>query len=623
MSFVRSGVSPRLVASDFQPSTAKVSSRSEFSDDIWRLDRFVAGKPRTTIHWGFDLSNGTRLTDRVNADWYFSAKLFMLILLKGGLTTGKELRAASVLAYFHSLRALMVWMSSRGCTAFSELTQRRLLAYRNSLRRMVDHGSISRKYRVHKLALVRLLVAARGQIPNGVAITPATFNELCGKDVAITPQMRVGSTEALSDEMFARLLNVSLEWVTEIAPVLFDLVDEFERFRLTATFRIHRNYAALYEAKSRRAPEVRTFSNSGLTLSINEIRAKTVTTYLNHLVTACHLIIAGMTGQRVSETLGLRKGCLKARRLADGRELLELHGTMFKTSLVQQGSPAIWIAGWEESDNPVRLAVQALERLSGRRCEATEDALLFVPVSERRNPADPGLQCGAVAYRIKQFLSLNGMKSWTLSSHQLRKNFARLVVFQFPTAVFAVARQFQHVSAQMMSRYLPSDPTILEDVMDAALDMGADRLDAILGSDKLGGIKGREIMARNMPYRGAAGARLRREVVKEVMDDPTIRVVMHVYGVCLYDDGPAACGGKLAKVGLTTCMSCKNFVTDKTHLPFWLELKRLWDANDNEYKSLGLSSSRSESLKAEIVQMCIALSAKSTSKKLGQRRKAS
>ena len=51
-------------------------------------------------------------------------------------------------------------------------------------------------------------------------------------------------------------------------------------------------------------------------------------------------------------------------RLDDGRVLLRIHGTLFKTADGADGEPAEWVAGWDEPGNPVHDAIDILERLA-------------------------------------------------------------------------------------------------------------------------------------------------------------------------------------------------------------------------------------------------------------------
>ena len=126
----------------------------------------------------------------------------------------------------------------------------------------------------------------------------------------------------------------------------------------------------------------------------------------------------------------------------------------------------------------------------------------------------------------------------------------------------------------MTERYFPDDPELIDDIIEASLDVAEERYDSILAADKLGGIKGAQIVARNGEFRGAAAAKLRREAVQLALLDTSCRLVLHFYGACIYDASRAKCDGLIENVGLDTCIGCVNLVVELHNLPMWEEHKR-------------------------------------------------
>ena len=87
----------------------------------------------------------------------------------------------------------------------------------------------------------------------------------------------------------------------------------------------------------------------------------------------------------------------------------------------------------------------------------------------------------------------------------------------------------------MTERYLPNDPDFIGEIIEASEALVAERLDAVFGAERLSGFKGEEILSNNLAYRGDAHADERRELVSMTMRDPSVRVLLHIYGICIYD----------------------------------------------------------------------------------------
>jgi len=54
-----------------------------------------------------------------------------------------------------------------------------------------------------------------------------------------------------------------------------------------------------------------------------------------------------------------------------------------------------------------------------------------------------------------------------------------------------------------------------------------------------------------------------------VLEETDLVILPHEYGYCVYRAEVARCGGVWARVGLSTCISCTNFVVAPAHAPFW------------------------------------------------------
>jgi hypothetical protein len=311
---------------------------------------------------------------------------------------------------------------------------------------------------------------------------------------------------------------------------------------------------------------------NGAQIDLATLTRHQMTEVLGVLRGACFAIVAGLAGMRISELRSLKRGCLIRSELRDGRVLLKIAGTLFKTSASAQGEPAEWVAGWDEPDNPIRSAIDTLSVLSPQH----EEPYLFGAKANALRVVGNEHLNGFV-HRFANAVGLD--REWHFHAHQFRKTFARFIVLSGPNAALSLMRHFKHVSIQMTEKYFPNDPELMNDLIEASEELIAERLDSVFGSDRLAGIKGEQIVSRNAGYRGAAGDAARKDLVKMTMTDPMFRALLHVYGICLYEKEKAKCQDDIANVGLETCIECPNAIIEESNLPFWVEQVEVIRAN--------------------------------------------
>jgi hypothetical protein len=273
---------------------------------------------------------------------------------------------------------------------------------------------------------------------------------------------------------------------------------------------------------------------------------------------------------RGSEILSICRGCLSVRE-AEGGNLLILSATLYKTADDAVGEPCLWIAGWDEEANPVRLAIETLELLRERSGISNEE-FLFESIAENTHSKrkTPGLERNSLEARLNRFALAMGMGDWHFTPHQFRKTFARFVTRIDPMAIIALSRQFQHVSVAMTQRYIDTDPDIISEVLEQSVELNLEAIDEIMTASRLAGRKGKEILANNAEYRGEAGLERRRALRESLREDPSFIMLRHSYGDCFYTrDG--ACLGDDANIGIDACAGCKNALLRRCHKPYWEE----------------------------------------------------
>jgi integrase len=470
------------------------------------------------------------------------------------------------------LRRFLRWMDdARGKHRFSELTKSDLIAYRNhiqSVRAMVrvkgqgyvDSGkALSPHGRFMAALAVQYVARSQTRVPDALALSCREVDDI----FASAPPSPEKATPRIPDDIFVTLVNGAIDWLGNTAPTLFVIDDVLRRFRASRK-PSDPNCTALIRSITD-LPKVRFGKRE---LSSGDYTARDHSLWITHTRAAAAIVIAALTGMRISEVLSLKTGCLKTTRLRDGRVIVRLAGTLYKTSEQVQGDPAEWVAGWDEPQNPIRLAVSVLEQIHKRTGLA--EPYVF-KAFRRRTSLSANFSRNAIASHMNRFAHAIGIIEWTFAPHQFRKTFARFVSLAAPNGALALQRHYKHISIQMTERYFPTDPDLMDEIMEASAELVEDKLDEILRADRLAGIKGEQILAQNAPYRGSAGAEARKEMVRLTMSDAGARVVLHAYGVCIYEAEFAKCGGKLENVGIEVCAECPNLSVDRSHQPFWKE----------------------------------------------------
>jgi len=290
-------------------------------------------------------------------------------------------------------------------------------------------------------------------------------------------------------------------------------------------------------------------------------------------VTAGFIVIAALTGMRLSEPLSLEDDCLEPVRLDDGSAdcLLYVRGTLVKTSVTAMGETARWVAGVDGPDNHLRAAVELVHRLTAGLRVRSGDRHLFLGGAlhdGRRRPDTPGGM--TISWRLNDYARAVGTaRPWRFSSHQFRKTFARFVAMGDKSGLLALKQHFKHVSITMTDRYVGRDLELLDLVATEKQQQLGHAVDELIGADRLAGKLGEQLVARNERFRGRAGEEVRREYVRMILEETDLVILPHEYGYCVYRAEVARCGGVWARVGVSTCIGCSNFAVGPAHVPFW------------------------------------------------------
>jgi integrase len=571
----------------------KISERSQFEESVWVFDTGPASARPLRIDWEIDLGAAGNLTDFRHADWLWSCKAICYYMLSSNYTMYENAKGSTVGQVAAALRLLVPWMAAKNLFGFDALSVSDIKSYcahvntrdalvttglsRRSRNNIAPEGALEDKtlsvsHRKQLLRPLQVLLSLSDRIASQPAGDPVLILELLKVETA---DWDSDSTEAIPDEIATELFRHALSWVTDkdkasYLLALYAAVAKGYR-RSKARSSSARSHCGWKEARieSRRLARV---APSFDVLNISAVQSLRELRFLvGQLEAACFIIVGGFVGQRVSELGSLRSGCLEAFKTdRDGLKLLLIHGVIFKTARDLEGADWQWVAGWDGPENPIRRAIEILESL--RAVDDLKSDWLFVEQWGRRDGSAEALSRGSHNIRVNTFARNHGIVGWVFSSHQFRKTFARFIARKDSTGLLALKNHFGHVSLQMTEHYAFWDESLVQDVLDAESDEDFDALDRVLSSDRLGGQLGSAILRSNERFRGLAGEEARRVEIEalraEVSDDPLL-MFRHDYGYCIFIVEQALCGGDSWKVGVDTCVPCKNIVFTPDHVPWW------------------------------------------------------
>ena len=567
-------------------------------DDVWYV---MIARTRRGLFWNrVHLDGGEFLTAPEHANLLQAAKQF--IVLAASTPIGRKnrpLKGGALIALFNSLRGLLCWLAVRGIRRFRDITIDHVVSYRVHIEAMttvVNHKSglmppgtrkpLARHTKFGKIQpLLYLSRLQHVMEPDG---TRLKAYEVADVFASITGDAKSEkATERIPDDLFRQLILTAISFLNEPGfASLIERVESFESDWKRHDTRIGRDTRIMTPAARRLnfyftkwRPQNQMQAAVAIRGTHYDTSRFTLGEFKNLFLVlrgACLTIIAGLVGMRLSELRTLGIGCLRPLRLDDGRVLLRIHGTLFKTADDVEGEPAEWVAGWDEPGNPVREAVEMLERLA----HAERVTVLFPRLHARGRGEDKSVSPGMMGQFVRRFAAFaNVGGEWPFAMHQFRKTFARFVALSDVNATLALMRHFKHVSILMTERYLPNDLDLIGEIIEASEALIAERLETVFGAERLSGYKGQEILMNNVAYRGDAHIEERRELVAMTLGDPSVRVLLHIYGICIYDEPTAKCKGDFANIGMWTCVDCKNSVIDESVAPFWEEqVSRLGDA---------------------------------------------
>lgn len=414
-------------------------------------------------------------------------------------------------------------------------------------------------------------------------------------------------TDYIPDEILRELIGATMEYLTIWGPNILEASSRAERVRQKVLRKTRSNQkrsstcsTSVSKHKSKKElarealirfhirRELRKFDQTLVSSDVESIRPSLSTLddlYIarKHLRTSCLILLAFVTGVRLSELLSITAGCIEIEENADG-QFIWLHSTLFKLQAAPGGRPAKWLGG------PVALmAVSMLEQLSKELRKRSRCPYLVIPVTQRGfnkwNGKDPVADAFDQGY-TRAFFKFIGLKNaqgmfFHIHPHMFRRTFARHVVRCDTTNLMALKEHFKHCSVAMTDGYVGIDLE-LQDLLDSENDLlSLDSFDKALRSPNLSGRQGKAIVAMvdsaiadgRLPveFRGEAGGHFRKKMARELIEAGQRLYPCGASNFCWFREDSADCTED-AKPVVEICnpVGCANSVIEREeHGEYW------------------------------------------------------
>lgn len=306
----------------------------------------------------------------------------------------------------------------------------------------------------------------------------------------------------------------------------------------------------------------------------------------------CYICILNFSGMRQSEVLSIKINSIRIENHPNGEMVNWLDATLYKTSGNENGEPASWIV-----PDIVITATATLEKL---REIYVDDINAYLHFLEEEILAGTNVSENRIKHQkaSNSFLNLfvtydSASNSWgtvtgktmdkylkifckdhnidhTLSSHQFRHTFARMVARHKLGDLHYLRVHFKHWSQDMTNHYagVASNNDIFDEISVETLRHKETIIHSLLeSSEELFGKRGESLRE----FRGTIINGESIEIIaKSLAKDTYIRGNGHSW--CISSPGKQCSG--ICVYDRTLCVKCDNAVIEKhRHLPVWHELK--------------------------------------------------
>ena len=362
-----------------------VTTSSRFLDAVWTFERWNRGRTAglLRIDWRLRLADGSVLTDGRYAALLRVGRELVYLLMTTPPAGRRRHRPGSAISVAQHLFAFFRWLIAHRYTRLAEVDTEAISGYRAWIfaRRARNGRPLAANTLAGYFVVVLDLHRFRTRLSDGLSDHPFDGMELEELLGSLAP---TGEIPHVPMDIAVPFLLVAVRWVREHGPEIAAALERAEDAYAQAAAQ-GRRVAACEIAAARVLQEFR-FEHSPL---IDGQRSPEVLTGLLPLrrlvrfaITASFIVVAALTGMRLSELLGLAEDCLERLPLEDGSgdSLLYVRGILLKTAASLQGEPVRWVAGIDGPDNHVRAAIELVRRLTAGLRDHPGEQRLFLNI---------------------------------------------------------------------------------------------------------------------------------------------------------------------------------------------------------------------------------------------------
>ncbi len=531
----------------------QVSALSRYGDLRWHfikeIQRKNMGDSKKTIGWDkITFHDGTQLINKEHAELFESARDFVYSLLPHtGVRTGR-IKHSSIISIMPYLKILLIWMVDKKYSKFSQLNKNACTNYVTYLNTL----EISKSSLCQALYVLAKLYWQRFQINDAILEHPFNYestNSISGYNQA---EMEKNKTLRIPEVVIISLIQKALQYIESKASYLIETQKQYERLNAKII-----NRSKLFRDKRRRD-----FARTQGFANFREFKKE-----LRRLLTACYIIIAFFSGMRDSETISIKKGCVKRKLTKSRLRIYKISAVLYKTS--DEPYMAHWLV-----PSVVETAVKVLSLLTLSLRNKSGLRELFLTNHGGKISV---LTNSDINVYLKNFVKETGVslyegKDWYLHTHQFRKSFAYYMMKENKCNLKFLQKQFKHLSMDMTLWYAETDDEELkQDVYEMSIEVTREILRPILLDDGLLAGKGGESITQNRDaYFSGRTVREKESLFNEIIfSDLYVRGTY--IGLCIWNPEQARCeAGFECRCNPNVC---KNAVVTQEHLPIWVRLK--------------------------------------------------
>lgn len=457
----------------------------------------------------------------------------------------------------------------------------------------LDESSISTEHLRRLIMPFEYLYRHRRFLDDSIKITPFPMSSASAE--AKKYGKAIGRTESVPVKQAATLIEQSIRWVLEYAPIILDLKCRgdalFDNNNKNSIQKLNNEIASMvWPASAPSCPfpilpgridlTSRDFDDISDVLNLRQ--GMTLSSAIKFLLTACATVIAAFTARRASEILGLTAGCIEY----DESKKPWMKIFIYKTV---QGNVVIPVP------EVVASAVSVLEKFSQRSRMQTDTQFIFqynVPgtnvcygISSEGLPIfDLGGFLSKFGYFVDVPMMEDGTK-WLFKPHQFRRFFAILYIWIYELGDWdALSFHLRHFNPEMTKRYV-TDSELGQIISLANKEHTAQIIaNAALGKSEIAGLGGKRLKEAAMHLYAKMNQRVQvvseRKFVQRIsryVDRAGITLHAMPWGFCAASIDKANSGcecseskfkPEFTQATISTCKDCVFSIRSGASLPY-------------------------------------------------------